>query len=227
MLFLTDIHGRADRGAKILRQEMPCDLVLIGGDLTQWGGAAEAREVLAPLLAECGENTAIWAVAGNLDYAGVREYLAERGLDIHGRAVASRGVTVMGLGASNPTPMHTPWELGEEELSRLLEKAWAEATRKAQAGPLILMSHTPPHRTKLDRILFGAHVGSSAVRAFLERHSLAGHPIALCLCGHIHESAGEDQVAGAACVNPGAVADGKYCIVETEVNGLNVSRRKL
>jgi hypothetical protein len=53
------------------------------------------------------------------------------------------------------------------------------------------------------------HVGSPEVREFL----LAGGA-GLCICGHIHEAAGEDSLGGALCLNVGAFKDGHCALVE-------------
>src|SRR5262249_38572621 len=47
----------------------------------------------------------------------------------------------------------------------------------------ILVTHSPPRDTACDLVQSGAHVGSRAIRAFVERHQ----PPAL-LSGHIHEA---------------------------------------
>jgi len=67
----------------------------------------------------------------------------------------------------------------------------------------VYVIHTPPAYTKLDVIHNGEHIGSPALRAFLE----ANEP-PLALHGHVHESpemtgAMHDLVGRTFCVNPG------------------------
>ena len=64
-----------------------------------------------------------------------------------------------------------------ESLEDMLDKT------PACADPFILVSHAPPADSHLDLLLEGKHVGSQAVRQFLERRQ----PI-LSLHGHLHES---------------------------------------
>lgn len=101
---------------------------------------------------------------------------------------------------------------GREETMELemsaLESAVRGATGASDASAvagrsLICVFHTPPHRTALDQIGSGAHVGSGATRRFLERLRPA-----LSLHGHIHESpvvSGRfaDRIGPTVCVNPG------------------------
>ena len=51
----------------------------------------------------------------------------------------------------------------------------------------LFVSHCPPRGTALDRTLHGDHVGSRAVRRFIERWAERGRLVA-SLHGHIHES---------------------------------------
>jgi Icc-related predicted phosphoesterase len=53
------------------------------------------------------------------------------------------------------------------------------------------------------------HVGSRAVRTFLERTECH-----VCICGHIHEAAGTDRLGEAVLINPGMLAEGGYARIE-------------
>jgi Icc-related predicted phosphoesterase len=95
------------------------------------------------------------------------------------------------------------------EASRLLEAAWQSV---AAARCRVLVSHAPPRGTRLDRSAAHLHVGSAEVRGFLESHD-----VALCLCGHIHEAAHEEDTVGTAhCVNVGAFKNSRYALVSIE-----------
>jgi Icc-related predicted phosphoesterase len=129
---------------------------------------------------------------------------------------------VIGLGGSNPTPFCTPNELSEEAMARLLDEAWRRAGAFAASGaglPTLLLTHAPPHGTRLDRLKNGCHVGSKAVRTFIEKYQPS-----LCVCGHIHEAKGEDRLGATALFNCGAFAQGGW--VEIDVEAANI-RAKL
>ena len=74
--------------------------------------------------------------------------------------------------------------------------------------PWVLVTHQPPRETIADRVHGGAHVGSRAVRAFIERHRPA-----VCFTGHIHEGRGVDSIGPTKVVNPGP-ARGGYALAE-------------
>jgi len=82
----------------------------------------------------------------------------------------------------------------------------------ACSQPFILVSHAPPADSHLDLLLEGKHVGSQAVRQFLEQRQ----PI-LSLHGHLHESpivSGHISQRYGKClaVNPGQSLD-KLCAI--------------
>lgn len=67
----------------------------------------------------------------------------------------------------------------------------------------IYVCHAPPANTPLDQMPRGRHVGSQALRAFIERHQPP-----LTLHGHIHEAPDESghyatRIGATWCVNPG------------------------
>ena len=87
--------------------------------------------------------------------------------------------------------------------------------------PLVLVSHQPARDTVTDLAGNGAHVGSTAVRTFIERHK----PV-LCLSGHIHEAQGTDAIGSTILVNPGPFMEGRYVVAEITGNTCRVDIRR-
>jgi Icc-related predicted phosphoesterase len=75
--------------------------------------------------------------------------------------------------------------VGEAEFARLPSIAddLAALAQRSDPARTIYVCHTPPADTPLDAMAGGRHVGSPALRAFIERHAPP-----LTLHGHIHES---------------------------------------
>jgi uncharacterized protein len=215
-LVLADIHGHDTFLREILKAEPDRDAAIILGDLTQRGGAAEAEKIMT-LVATAGQR--VLAVPGNMDRPDVLAFLTASGCSLHGTGVIVGDTGFFGAGGSNRTPFHTPFELAEEELERLMLSGLQSVQRAARK---VLVSHTPPFRSKLDRIGLGTHAGSEAVRRFLKLH-----PVDYCLCAHIHEAAGEDTVEGVRCLNPGAVREGKYAVMEINDGRIEVTGKNL
>jgi Icc-related predicted phosphoesterase len=73
--------------------------------------------------------------------------------------------------------------------------------------PFVFVSHSPPHNTRLDVLENGLHVGSRAVRRFIENWTKKGL-LPVSLHGHIHESpfrsgSIETRIGRSLCLNPG------------------------
>jgi uncharacterized protein len=101
---------------------------------------------------------------------------------LHGEAAEIDGVAFFGLGAGVPiTPWGWSFDLDELEAAEMLEGCPDGA---------VLVVHSPP-RGHADRSGSGEHLGSTAVLEAIERSRPR-----LVLCGHIHESWGEESRIG-------------------------------
>ena len=188
------------------------DYIIITGDITNFGFRSDAEKVINTLMTV---NANILGVAGNLDQPDVARYLEDIGLSLHGKGRIIDGVGIVGLGGSNYTPFETPFEFSEQELAKLLAKGFSQI---GNTKDHILVSHTPPFQTKIDKLLNGAYVGSTAVRTFIEQQQ----PL-LCLSGHIHESRGQDYIGRTLVLNPGTISDGGYIEVLFEKGRISAS----
>ncbi len=206
-----DVHMQPER-AKRIPEIRRADCVVVNGDLTIRGGRSEALSVV-DALSEL--NGKVYAHIGNMDEAEVDVMFTEMGINLNGRGVVIGEVGLFGLGGSPPTPFDTPSEFSEEELETMLRKAYEDVK---EARIKILFSHTPPIDTLLDRIRSGEHVGSSTVRRFLEEADCTA-----CICGHIHEAVGIDQVGSAIVLNPGMLAQGGYARIEWDGESLSAT----
>jgi Icc-related predicted phosphoesterase len=214
ILCITDIHGNNKKLSPVLEKENDSTLIILGGDITHLGGYKQAAKILKPALES---NIKILAVHGNIDRKGVLEYLEEKGLSIHGRCVCENDVLFLGLGGSNPTPHFTPQEYSDEDARQILKNALNGITRDKKT---VFVSHAPPINTTLDFFSGGKHVGSRVTREVITTYQ-----IDLCICGHIHESAGIDKIGKGICVNPGLFRDGYYAIATITDTNINVVRR--
>ncbi len=203
LLYVVDVHDRFDAVPRALAATGPVDALIVGGDITTFGTpddaerAIESWRPLAPRLL---------AVAGNMDSPAIDGRLVELGASLDGRGVVFGDVGIAGASAAPHSPLHTPHEIPDEELGRRAAAGLAEIEHSRVR---ILCPHAPPHGTACDRLRSGEHVGSPALRTLVEREQPD-----LVLCGHIHESRGEDTIGATRVVNPGPVASGHYALVE-------------
>lgn len=216
ILAFGDIH-MATSSLSSIEGISAADLLIVTGDLTNYGDKADAKEVLNHILSY---NKNLLSLAGNMDNSDINDYLEELGMNIHGQAhLVKRKVCIFGVGGSNRTPFDTPWEFSEDQLYRLIMEAYHQAIELMEiaepiAGhpiPAIFVSHVPPIGSSLDTNRKGEHAGSKAVRNFIENH----HP-ALCLSGHVHHGRGEEQIGETHVVNPGPLLDGGWVKIEVD-----------
>jgi Icc-related predicted phosphoesterase len=126
-----------------------------------------------------------------------------------GRVLDVDGWSMISTGWSNPTPWKTHREDTEEQLTERIE---AMARQVPDPSRAIFNLHCPPYKSGLDeapaidadlKLLHGGRalrpVGSTAVRAAIERHQPA-----LSLHGHIHESKGAIKIGKTLAINPGS-----------------------
>ena len=203
IVVIADIHGRIGNLSIAEADIRASHMVLLTGDITNFGGRQEAERILEALE---GLAQNILAVPGNCDFPDVETVLTERGYNLDGRGREVDGLGFVGLGGSLPAPGGTPNEYSEDELAQRLSKA---ANAIDLASPFLLVSHQPPINTSADRVRPGQHVGSQRIRKFIENH----RPMA-CLTGHIHEGVGIDTIGKTKIVNPGPLPNGRYGYLE-------------
>jgi len=211
-----DIHmafRAIERLGPVLRE---ADCAILTGDLTHFGDPPDAFRVVDAVRAHCPN---ILAVTGNLDMPQVIDAFRAHGISLHGEGRRLGSVGIFGCGGSNVTPMDTPTELEEEDIRTTLECGH----RAVADAPLRLMvCHTPPYDTRLDRLMNGRPVGSPAVRAFIEAYR--PH---VAVVGHIHEGRGVDRLGETVVANAGALRDGGYVVVTDDARGLHVELRNV
>jgi Icc-related predicted phosphoesterase len=201
--YLVDVHGRYDAVADAMGAIGEADVLLIGGDITTGGtpdDAAAAIERWRPLAPR------LLALAGNMDSPEIDARLSDLGVALDGRGYRLGAVGIFGVSAAPHSPLRTPYELSEDELDRRIGDGFS-AVRTCPVQ--VFCPHAPPHGTSCDRLRGGEHVGSTAVRRFVDREQPD-----VVLCGHIHEARGVDRVGATQIVNPGPAGAGHYAIVD-------------
>ncbi|MBS3758184.1 MAG: metallophosphoesterase family protein [Desulfobacterales bacterium] len=194
---LTDIHGSRAAVEKARSILDTVDVILLVGDITNFGRAADVGRVVDAL----SHNSAkLLAVSGNCDYPEVDAYLSASGINIHAGCAVIDNVVFLGLGGSLITPFGTPNEYTEEEIKSALQQGIEQAPPDL---PLVLVAHQPPYQTQCDRLSSGSYVGSVAVREFIEKYQ----PL-VCFTGHIHEARAIDQIGRTPIINPGRLGQG-------------------
>jgi Icc-related predicted phosphoesterase len=177
ILAFSDIHRDTRQAARLAERARNVDVVVGAGDFASvHRGLEELIDMLVVI-----ETPTVLVPGNNETEDALREACGgwRAAHVLHGEGVDLGGVPFFGLGAGVPT---TPWpwsfDLTEDE-----------AVEKLAGCPPdgVLVVHSPPHgHVDGDR-----HLGSAAIlRAIEDKHPR------LVVCGHIHESAGEESRVG-------------------------------
>jgi Icc-related predicted phosphoesterase len=201
VLALSDLHAEEAvlEGLRNLLEKERFNLILIVGDITQRGPVSYAEDLLDAL---GGEN--VLAIHGNMDTQQVIEVLEKRGIFFHLKKVEIGGWNFVGFGGSSPTPFETPIEYSEEQI-------YDELSRMRVNSKTILVTHSPPYNSGVDKTSRGVNAGSRAIRKIIEERK----PL-MDICGHIHEAEGETVIGNTKVIKVPPAMDGKALELELE-----------
>jgi len=229
LLGITDLHSAVGMLERILHRAGPVDLVLLGGDITNFGTPDDAEGIVNRVLQA---GLPVLAVAGNCDSALIEQRLQDLGVSLYRRAVVRNQIGFQGLSAMPPWKSRM-YHFSEDQLADDLQEGYRQLQAQKQPEPIlsrsdalwappseqqaeptgwkthIVLSHVPPRDCKLDRTFLGRHVGSQALRQFIDQVQPD-----LVLCGHIHEGRGLDRIGRTWVLNCGPAAAGNYGLVE-------------
>lgn len=163
----ADIHGsqyRLNTVVEMVHKYHP-DLVIICGDVTQFGPADVSKNLLDQI------PGTVFAVPGNIDTAdAVRGINESHAVNIHLSREEYRGTVFVGINGVDPR--ETQFFLNDETYQKML------------ADADVLVTHVPPHGFQ-DKVFLGHHSGSKDLLSIMKTSQPR-----LLLCGHIHEDPG-------------------------------------
>jgi len=181
LLLFSDVHCSMKHCRELVRKSSSVDMVIGAGDLgLVRKGLPETIEALKAI-----QKPTI-LVPGNSESLEELEEACqdwESATVLHGSGVELLGTACYGVGGGIPVTPFGDWsyDFTEEEAAQMLAGCPREG---------ILITHSPP-KGAVDISSAGQRFGSQAIReAILEKNPL------LCVCGHIHESAGNHEAMG-------------------------------
>jgi len=201
ILALSDLHSEETvlEGLGNLISKEKFDLVLIVGDITQKGPLSYAEDLLDVLRGE-----KVLAIQGNMDTKQVVDLLERKGLFFHLSKVELGEWNFIGFGGSSPTPFGTPIEYEEWQI-------YDELSKFRMNSKTILVTHSPPYESGVDRTSSGVNAGSKSIRRIIEEKK----PF-MNICGHIHEAEGEAVIGGTRIIKVPAAMKGNAIEIELE-----------
>jgi uncharacterized protein len=180
LLAFSDLHRDLDQAGRLVNRSSEAQVVIAAGDFASvHEGLEEAIGALsaisAPTILVPGNNEtedALRAACDGWEAATV----------LHGQGTEIDGTPFFGLGAGVPI---TPWDWSFD-----LDEAQASERLAGCPEDAVLVVHSPP-KGHCDQSSGGDHLGSQAILEAIE----AKQP-KLAVCGHIHESWGEESEIG-------------------------------
>ena len=205
ILVSSDFHGSLSAFQKVADESkrLEVNLLVVCGDITNFGTAKQAEKLLSNLDEL---EFPVLFVPGNCDMPSVLEVETKNCFNLHGKCIELDNYVFIGVGGAPLSPLQTPLEFPEEEISETLEVAISKCPKNKK---LMLVSHTPPFNTKIDLAFNGEHIGSQSIRKFIEKHQPP-----TVFCGHVHEARGIDRIGNTIIVNPGSIRHGFYALAE-------------
>ena len=113
-LAISDVHGEDNENLITYLKNNDIDLVLINGDITNFGPLEFVNEFISKIL-DC--DCDVMAVPGNCDPEGICNAINDSGaFCLHKNIVAYGDAILFGYGGSNPTPFNTPGEIQDNKI---------------------------------------------------------------------------------------------------------------
>ena len=191
ILAVADIHGaqyRLNLVLKNIKRYSP-DLVIICGDITQFGPAELAKNLLNQIPVET------LAITGNIDTLDVVRGIDEsNATKIEMKRVVKNGITFVGING-----------IDEDQFKIAKEKKLIDESS-------VIVSHVPPYGTK-DKVFLGMHGGSKDLRELVDELKPR-----LVLCGHIHEDPGFTKTGETIVVNCSMGKRGEGSLIDINEN---------
>lgn len=140
-------------------------------------------------------------------------------------AELQKGVTLQGLKSSGFELL--PFKFNPEDREDNIENDFKNILRLSEPAKTIYAIHTPPYNTNLDMVYAAVHVGSLAVRRFIEQQ----RPY-LTLHGHIHETIEvsnhfRDKINGVTCLGVGNAYEKGLAVITFDLYDLNSIKREV
>lgn len=170
ILAMADLHGAQYRLNILLgniEKYLP-DLVIICGDITQFGPADVAKNFLNQI------PVTTFAIIGNIDTAEVSKAIDEsKATNIEMKRVEKNGIPFIGINGLDPF-----------EIKNLIE---SKKIKELIDENSVIVSHVPPYGFQ-DRVFLGMHAGDKDLREIVDNYKPR-----LVICGHIHEDPGYEK----------------------------------
>ena len=182
------MHGSLSVLKKLKQKAKNVDIILCAGDFTIFEQGIEHflsafNKLKKPVL----------MIHGNHEEEGLLRRACEEYKNIfflHKNHFVQEDILFLGWGGGGFSQTDKEFEKHSKKLKKLMEKHKEKA--------IVLITHAPPYKTKLDMI-FKEHHGNKSIRTFIKENK-----IDLSFSGHLHENNNQqDKINKSTVINPG------------------------
>ena len=190
ILAFTDIHGSLTALKRIeqkIKKDKP-DILVCTGDISIF-----EHGILGILKRLDKLNKKIIMVHGNHEDEETFKMYSSKCKNlvyIHKNFHVENDVLFLGYGGDG-------FSIVDKEFEKLRGK-FDKIISKNEDKKIVLLTHAPPYKTRLDKLVQGP-CGNKSIRNFIEKNKIDFH-----FCGHLHENFGkEDRIKKTRTINPG------------------------
>ncbi|MFC1769265.1 metallophosphoesterase [Nanoarchaeota archaeon] len=184
----SDLHSSFKSLKSVEKLGKKSDIIVCAGDISMF--ESRLRDILSRLNRI---KKPVYIIPGNHEREGNLRKLCKNYRYIrylHGRVFIIDELVLIGFNTSG-------FSFIDEDFEKFM-KHQKKRLKKFKDKKIVLVSHSPPNKTKLDKI-GKEHVGNKSVRRFINEYKPK-----FVICGHIHENAGKkDKIRKTVIINPG------------------------
>ena len=202
ILSLADIHGSQYRLNIVLKniEKYTPDLIVICGDITQFGPADVAINILNQI------KVKTLAIHGNIDSNEILKAIDySKAINIHLKKEIVDNIPFIGIGGEIDVQFDLQIKVNAsfKPIGEILDKS------------TVLVTHIPPYGLQ-DKIFLGLNSGSTDLKKIINKYNPR-----LVLCGHIHENPGFIKFKNTTIINCSIGKTGGGALIELN-NKINV-----
>ncbi|MBU0628204.1 MAG: metallophosphoesterase family protein [Nanoarchaeota archaeon] len=188
LLAFVDLHGSHKALEEIKKKSKKADMILCAGDVSIF------ENDLQSILHQLNKlNKKVLIIPGNHESGIYITMLAKpfkNIVNIHKKLLVHSDIVFLGYGGGGFSMVDKQFE----KISKKMERD----IKKNKGKKVILITHAPPYKTKIDKIM-EEHCGNKSIKRFI----LKIKPD-LVISGHLHENAGKhDKIEKTKVINPG------------------------
>lgn len=188
ILAFIDTHGSLSAFKKIKQKAKHADIIICGGDFTIFD------QGIKHILSNFNKlKKDFLIIHGNHEDERLVRHLCTKYKNLfflHKKHFIKDDILFIGWGGGGFSFKDKEFEKDNKKFKKLIKKHKNKA--------VVLVTHAPPYKTKLDRVAHG-HYGNKSFRDFIKENK-----IDLVLCGHFHENNNkQDKIKESTIINPG------------------------